>query len=66
MTISKDIQRLEQHLAQYGLHAVTMESNTQPEVFKVCFLNKIERAQWEKKRQEQTAAGIPQKLSGKK
>ncbi|PUZ26498.1 hypothetical protein GA0116948_10211 [Chitinophaga costaii] len=60
MTISKDIQRLEQHLAQYGLHAVAVESNTQPEVFKVCFLNKIELDQWEKQRQERKAANSGQ------
>lgn len=52
MTISKDFQSLEQHLAQYGLQAVAVEQHT-PEVFKVCFLNKIERAQWEKQRHAQ-------------
>lgn len=52
MTISKDFQSLEQHLAQYGLQAVAVEQHT-PEVFKVCFLNKIERAQWEKQRRAQ-------------
>ncbi len=53
MTISKDIQSLEQHLAQYGLHAVTMGvDKDQPEVFKVCFLNKIELAQRKKQQQQ--------------
>lgn len=58
MSISKDIQSLEQHLAQYGLHAVTMGADKdQPEVFKVCFLNKIELAQWEKQQQQLKRSG---------
>ncbi|KAA2245159.1 hypothetical protein F0L74_04135 [Chitinophaga agrisoli] len=48
MSIAKHIHSLQQHLARLGLQPIPFEDNQQPEVFKVCFLNKYEMAQWRK------------------
>ncbi|MEC5147636.1 hypothetical protein [Chitinophaga sp. 212800010-3] len=53
MTISEHIHTLHKHLASLGLHPVPQESDAnQPEVFKVCFLNKYEMQRWKELRQQ--------------
>jgi hypothetical protein len=57
MTISKHIHILRQHLAQLGLESLpVVQSGDQPEVFKVCFLNKYEMQQWKKLRHQEASA----------
>ncbi|PSL49145.1 hypothetical protein CLV51_101475 [Chitinophaga niastensis] len=47
MTISEHIHTLHKHLASLGLQPVPIANDgNQPEVFKVCFLNKFEMQRW--------------------
>ncbi|MGO4294058.1 hypothetical protein [Chitinophaga sp. RAB17] len=47
MTISEHIHTLHKHLASLGLQPVPVSNDDrQPEVFKVCFLNKYEMQRW--------------------
>ncbi len=51
MSIAKHFHSLQQHLARLGLQPIPFDDNQQPEVFRVCFLNKYEMAQWRKLRE---------------
>ncbi|MCW3462265.1 hypothetical protein [Chitinophaga nivalis] len=56
MTISKHIHALREHLASLGLQPVPdVNDESQPEVFKVCFLNKYEMQRWKELREQQTS-----------
>lgn len=51
MTISEHIHTLHKHLASLGLQPVPTDSS-QPEVFKVCFINKYEMQRWKELQQQ--------------
>ncbi|SEW07839.1 hypothetical protein [Chitinophaga arvensicola] len=54
MTISEHIHTLHQHLASLGLQPVPQTGDAnQPEVFKVCFLNKYEMQRWKELQAQQ-------------
>ncbi|MFY0253168.1 hypothetical protein ACDQ55_04355 [Chitinophaga sp. 30R24] len=59
MTISEHIHTLHQHLASLGLQPVPQENNEhQPEVFKVCFLNKYEMQRWRELQEQKVKESI--------
>ncbi|RFS23265.1 hypothetical protein DVR12_09600 [Chitinophaga silvatica] len=68
MTISEHIHTLHKHLASLGLQPVyQLVDQNQPEVFKVCFLNKYEMQRWkELQKESETNHTLFQQSSPKK
>ncbi|WP_143308378.1 hypothetical protein [Chitinophaga vietnamensis] len=68
MTISKHIQSLREHLASLGLQPVPdlNTGDSQNEVFKVCFLNKLEMQRWKALQEQQKAETNHNILHGSK
>lgn len=54
MSISRHVNSLQQHLAQYGLYRVPAKAGDEgSEVFKICFLNKYEMERWQELRESE-------------
>jgi len=55
MSIEQHVERLQQHLAQFGLYPVPAGNDREgSEVFKICFLNKYEMQRWKELREKES------------
>ncbi|NIG52266.1 hypothetical protein [Chitinophaga sp. Cy-1792] len=53
MSISQHIHTLREHLARLGLQPVPDQESGSQEVFKICFLNKVEMQRWKELKEKE-------------